>query len=71
MPNTAEPWTSVREKLIKMGAKVVNYGRYVTFRMAKVAVPPHTFQGGLSLAAQLPRIWGMSDEGKGGCCEHK
>ena len=33
MPKTAEPWslTSLREKLIKIGAKVVSHGRYVTF----------------------------------------
>ena len=30
MPKTAEPWslTSLREKLIKIGAKVVSHGRY-------------------------------------------
>ena len=41
MPKTAEPWslTSLREKLIKIGAKVVSHGRYVTFQMAEVAVP--------------------------------
>jgi hypothetical protein len=41
MPKTAEPWslTSLREKLIKIGAKVVNQGRYVTFQMAEVGVP--------------------------------
>ena len=40
MPKAAEPWslTSLREKLIKIGAKVVNHGRYVTFQMAEVAV---------------------------------
>ena len=33
MPKTAEPWslTSLRQKLIKIGAKVVSHGRYVTF----------------------------------------
>jgi hypothetical protein len=40
MPKTAEPWslTSLREKLIKIGAKVVSHGRYVTFQLAEVAV---------------------------------
>jgi hypothetical protein len=39
MPKIAEPWslTSLREKLIKIGAKVVTPGRYVTFQMAEVA----------------------------------
>jgi hypothetical protein len=38
MPKMAEPWwlTSLREKLIKIGAKVVSHGRYVTFQMAEV-----------------------------------
>ena len=37
----AEPWllTSLREKLIKIGAKVVRHGRYITFQMAEVEVP--------------------------------
>jgi len=41
MPKTAEPWslTSLREKLIKIGAKIVNHGRYVTFQMAEADVP--------------------------------
>jgi hypothetical protein len=45
MPETAEPWslTSLREKLIKIGAKVVSHGRYVTFQMAEVAVPRKLF----------------------------
>ena len=40
MPKAADLWslTSLREKLIKIGAKVVSRGRYVTFHMAEVAV---------------------------------
>jgi hypothetical protein len=55
MPKTAEPWslTSLREKLIKIGAKVVSHGRYVTFQLAEVAVPREMFQEILSLIAQL------------------
>jgi hypothetical protein len=55
MPKAAEPWslTSLREKLIKIGAKVVSHGRYVTFQMAEVAVSPQTFQEILSLIARL------------------
>ena len=39
-PKAAESWslTTLREKLIKIGAKVVSHGRYVTFQMAEVAV---------------------------------
>jgi hypothetical protein len=31
--------TTLREKLIKIGAKVVSRSRYITFQMAEVAVP--------------------------------
>jgi hypothetical protein len=45
---TTEPiaeWslTTLREKLIKIGAKVVSHGRYVAFQMAEVAIPRHLF----------------------------
>jgi hypothetical protein len=55
MPTTAEPWslTSLREKLVKIGAKVVSHGRYVTFQLAEVAVPRQMFADILSLIARL------------------
>jgi hypothetical protein len=55
MPKTAEPWslTSLREKLIKIGAEVVSHGRYVTFQMAEVAVPRQMFKEILMLIARL------------------
>ena len=36
-----EQWslTTLREKLIKIGAKIVRHGRYVIFQMAEVAIP--------------------------------
>jgi hypothetical protein len=36
--------TSLKEKLIKIGGKVVSHGRYLAFQMAEVAVPRHMFQ---------------------------
>ncbi|MCP4330326.1 MAG: IS1380 family transposase [Alphaproteobacteria bacterium] len=41
LPEAVEQWslTSLREKLIKIGARIVTHGRYVTFQMAEVAVP--------------------------------
>jgi len=64
MPKTAEPWslTSLREKLIKIGAKVVSHGRYVTFQMAEVAVPRQMFQEILSLIARLRAPTGRSGQ---------
>jgi Transposase DDE domain group 1 len=55
MAKTVEPWslTSLREKLIKIGAKVVSHGRYVTFQMAEVAVPRQMFAEILSLIVRL------------------
>ncbi len=52
MPKTAA-LTSLREKLIKIGAKIVNHGRYVTFQMAEVAVPRQMFQEILFIVAHL------------------
>jgi len=55
VPETAQPWslTSLREKLIKIGARVVSHGRYVTFQLAEVAVPRGMFADILSLIARL------------------
>jgi hypothetical protein len=55
MPKTAEPWsvTGLREKLTKIGAKVVSHGRYMIFQMAEVAVPQRMFAEILSLIARL------------------
>jgi hypothetical protein len=55
MPKTAELWslTSLREKLIKIGAKVVSHGRYVTFQLAEVAVSRQMFADILSLVVGL------------------
>jgi len=55
MRKMAEPWslTSLREKLIQIGARVVSHGRYTTFQTAEVAVPRQMFQDILSLIARL------------------
>src|SRR5580704_5668570 len=50
-----EDWslTSLKEKLIKIGAKVVSHGRYIVFQMAEVAIPRQMFQEILRLIAEL------------------
>ena len=55
MPKTAEPWslTSLRERVIKIGAKVINHGRYVTLQLAEVAVSRQMFADILMLIARL------------------
>ncbi len=62
MPKDVEHWslTTLREKLIKIGAKVVRHGRYITFQIAEVAIPRPLFAeilrliDGLWLAALPP-----------------
>jgi hypothetical protein len=55
MPEPIRDWslTSLREKLIKIGAEVVSHGRYVTFQLAEVAVSRQMFAEMLSLIARL------------------
>jgi hypothetical protein len=54
-PKAAEPWslTSLREKLIKIGAEVVSHGRCVTFQLAEVSVSRQMFREILSLIGRL------------------
>ena len=55
IPEAIEKWslTSLREKLIKIGAKVVSHGRYVALQMAEVAIPRALFADILRLIADL------------------
>ena len=54
LPKEVEHWslTTLREKLVKIGAKVVSHGRYVTFQLAEVAVPRALFAEILRLIAR-------------------
>jgi len=45
--------TSLKEKLIKIGAKVVKHSRYFAFQMAEVAMPRMLFAEILRLIAEL------------------
>ena len=46
LPEAVKQWslTSLREKLVKIGAKIVRHGRYVIFQMAEVVVSKELFQ---------------------------
>jgi hypothetical protein len=52
LPDAVAQWslTTLREKLVKIGARIVRHGRYVAFQLAEVAVPRALF------AAILGRI---------------
>jgi len=54
-PEAIANWSlsSPREKLIKIGAKVVSHGRYVTFQMAEVAIPRTLFAAIMQRIAAL------------------
>jgi Transposase DDE domain group 1 len=45
LPEEVEHWslTTLREKLVKIGARIVRHGRYVVFQLAEVAVPRALF----------------------------
>jgi hypothetical protein len=47
--------TTLKEKVIKIGAKVVSHGRYIVFQMAEVAIPRHMFQEILLIAELRPK----------------
>ena len=46
LPPGVKHWslTTLRDKLIKVGAKIVRHARYVTFQMSEVAIPPPLFR---------------------------
>jgi hypothetical protein len=54
-PEPIKDWsmTSLREKLIKIGAKVVVHARYIAFQMAEVVIPRHLFADVLRMIADL------------------
>ena len=54
-PEPIKDWslTSLKAKLIKIGAKVVSHGRYVAFQMAEVAIPRTLFADILRMIAEL------------------
>ena len=55
LPKEVEHWslTTLREKLVKIGAKVVAHGRYLNFQLVEVAVPPDLFRKILRLIDDL------------------
>ncbi len=55
LPVGVKHWslTTLREKLIKIGAKIVRRARYVTFQMAEVAIPRDVFR---SILARIRRL---------------
>jgi Transposase DDE domain group 1 len=55
LPDEIERWslTTLRENVVKIGAKVISHGRYFVFQMAEVAVPRELFGRILDQIARL------------------
>ena len=55
MPEPIEGWslTSLRERLIKTGARLVRHGRHAVSQMAEAAIPRQVFAGILGLINAL------------------
>ena len=55
LPLGVKHWslTTLREKLIKIGAKVITTARYVIFQMAEVAIPRRLFRAILERIRRL------------------
>ena len=55
LPKSINDWSlrTMREKLVKIGAKVVSHGRYVTFQMAEVLVSKSLFS---EILARIKRL---------------
>jgi len=62
LPLPMKHWTmtTLREKVIKIGAKVVNHARYVIFQMAEVAVSQKMFAAILGRISRLRLLFGVS-----------
>ncbi len=57
LPKPVRHWslTTLRDKLVKIGAKVVTHARYVVFQLAEVAVPRTLFKAILTRIGRLRR----------------
>jgi hypothetical protein len=55
LPEAVKHWslTTLRDRLVKIGARIVRHGRSITFQMAEVGVPRTLFQTILGAIAAL------------------
>ncbi len=62
LPRGVRHWclTTLRDKLIKIGATVVTHGRYVTFQLAEVALPQDLFR---QILQRIRRLGPIPDTG--------
>src|SRR5512144_968483 len=62
LPRSVRTWslTTLREKLIRIGAKVVHHAKAVTFQLAEVAVPRAVFA---AIPGRIGRLWAAPSPG--------
>ncbi len=65
LPKSVGHWslTTLKEKLIKIGAKVVRHAGYVIFQMAEVAIPRKLFQAILRRIGRLRLVTARASPG--------
>lgn len=56
LPDTVRHWslTTLRDRLVKIGAKIVRHGRYVTFQIAEFAIPRDMLA---EILRRVGRLW--------------
>jgi hypothetical protein len=64
-PEPIKDWslTSLKDKLIKIGAKVVSHGRYVIFQMAEVATNDRALAVSSWIAGGISRVGAIEQAG--------
>ena len=67
LPKPIKGWTltTLREKLVKIGAKVVSHAKYIVFQLAEVAVPRQLFA---AIVERIGQLRGACASGGGSRC---
>jgi hypothetical protein len=62
LPKSIRQWslTTLREKLVKIGAKVARHSKYVTFQLAEIAVPRQLFAAILERRGDRRTYWSFT-----------
>lgn len=58
LPDPIAQWslTALRERLVKIGARIVRHGRYLIFQLAEAAVPRSLFA---AILCRIDRLQGL------------
>ena len=58
LPSSAKHWTltTLRDRLVKIGSRIVHHARYVTFQLAEVTVPRRLYRAILDRVRRFATI---------------